>query len=185
MLGNLGSPLMLEGIFSALLAVVAIVDFIMCRKGIKNLRSVRIVGAVIGVVCLVAMTYAYATSYGNAAWCAAPTYALFVVSGLASGSALWFVIGRPTGEIPAKCVAILNTVFACVLIWQAFVFSSFEANGAVCLAIGAVLAAASAVTAFSQPKMKAKPETVIFVVALLSIAALVVSRYGFYMASII
>ncbi len=185
MAGNLGSPLMLEGITAACLAVVSIVDLVMCRKGAKNVHVVRIIGAVFGAACLVAMTYAYAISFGNDAWSATPTCLLFVVGGLAGGVALWAALAQLANLRAFRANAVVDAAFACVLVWQAIVFADIGADGVACIAAGAVLAAAGTLVALAQPKIKAKASAVMPVVAVLSIAALVVSRYGFYMASII
>lgn len=185
MLGNLASPLMLEGASAVCLAVVSVVDIVVSCKGSKGARAVRIVGAVFGVALMAAMTYAYATSYGNAVWSAGPTYLLFVVGSLAGGVSLWAAMTRSLRPLATRVMAALNGVFACVLAWQAVVFSDAGADGVPCIVAGALLAVVGTIVACVLPKAKQKPQVILVAAAVLSIAAVVVSRYGFYLASII
>lgn len=184
MLGNLASPLMLEGVTAGCLAVVAVVDLVLCVKRPAPLTAVRWVGAVAGLACLAAMTYAYATSYGNGAWISAPTYGLFLAGGLASGTALWAVLGNRGGAV-ALAAGVLNCLFAVVLVWQAAVFAGLGVAGFEAIAAGAVLAVAAAVVAFASVRAKGGDRGYAIALAVLAFAALAVSRYGFYMAGII
>lgn len=87
-LNNPASSLTQEGLSAGVLAIVAIVDMIIGFTQKKANRAVRIIGGVVGIVCMCIVTMAYTTSYGNAAWIAAPTWPLFVLGDLAAGLAL-------------------------------------------------------------------------------------------------
>lgn len=180
-LNNPTASITLEGLSAGVLAVVAVVDLAIGCTQKKANRAVRIAGAVAGVACMCIVTMAYTTSYGNAAWVAAPTWPLFALGDLAAGFAFWMLFADAPGKGLALVAGVVSTLFAVVLAWQAVTFASMEAAGAAPIGCGAVLAAAAAVVAFlAQPgKLDAR------VVAVIAIVALVVSRYGFYMASII
>ncbi|WP_172136156.1 DmsC/YnfH family molybdoenzyme membrane anchor subunit [Adlercreutzia sp. ZJ473] len=183
-LNNPASALTSEGIAACALGVVAAVDLVFCVSKKRASRGVRIVGAVIGVVLMLVMTRAYATTYGVVAWIAAPTLPLFLVGGLAAGMALWAVLrGKLDGAL-ALVLGMLGVLLACVLAWQAVVFAGLGED-ALCLGAGAALALAAGAVAFVTRAGKIAPRTASVVVAVLAVAALCVSRYGFYMASIL
>lgn len=185
MVGNLASPLMLEGIAAGVLAIVALIDLVLSIKKPEHVRLARIIGGVVGVASLASMTYAYSVSYGSLAWASTPTLFVFIVGGLVGGMSLWTVLSGQQAKGMALAVGALAAVFTCVLIWQAATFAGLGADGSACIGIGAAFAAASAVMAFAQPRIKTKAEVLMLAAAVLSIIAVIVSRYGFYMASII
>lgn len=218
-LNNPIASLTMEGIVAGLLALVALVDAVLCFTKKSANRIVRIVGAVVGVALLCVVTYAYVTSYGNPVWISTPSYLVFVVAGLAAGFAFWQALANAggtaapaastpsgastTNSAPAAATApalslataVLNLLFALVLVWQAVVFSGFGEAGFAPIAAGAVLAVAAAACAFLVGRKpgassqgtagNALATALLWAAAILAIAALIVSRYGFYMASII
>ncbi len=183
-LNNPTSSLTMEGMTSGLLAVVAIVDMALGFSKKQANRAVRIVGAVVGVVCMCVVTMAYATSYGNVAWTAAPTYPLFILGDLATGVALWMAFADMPNKPLASTSAVLSLLFAAVLVWQAVTFAGLSQPGMGQIVAGAVFALAGAVGAYATASTKLW-NTAGKVVFVLLVIALVLSRYGFYMASII
>ncbi len=216
-LSNPTASLTMEGICAGLLAAIALIDSIICFAKKSANRAVRIGGAVVGVVLLCVITYAYVTSFGNPVWIATPSYLVFVLAGLASGLGFWMALAgvsdgadhprtEGAGKDDAKgssavisgaacagaaaivsstalVTAVVNLAFALVLVWQAVVFAGFGEAGFGPIACGAVLAVAAAVCAFLASR---RPSTaLLWATAVLAIVALIVSRYGFYMASII
>lgn len=143
----------------------------------------RIVGAIVGIACMTVVTSAYATSYGNPAWIAAPTWPLFVLGDLAAGMAPRMTFADMTNKPLATVVAAAALLFAVVLVWQAATFAGlgYSIGFIVCGALFAVVGALGAwITASTQLW-----NTAAKVVFVLLAIALVTSRYGFYMASII
>ena len=184
-LNNPTSSLAMEGMSSGVLALVAIVDLVLAKRAGSANRAVRIVGALVGIVCMCIVTSAYVTSYGNVAWIAAPTWPLFALGDLAAGFGLWMALrGEPDNAL-ATATAIVSILFAAVLAWQAVTFNGLGAAGVACIGVGAVLAAVAAVVAFMARSGKMAPRTTALLVAAIVIVALIMSRYGFYMASII
>ena len=183
-LNNPTSSLTLEGATAGLLAVVAIVDLVLCASKKQSNRAVRIIGAIAGIICMCVVTSAYVTSYGNPAWTAAPTWPLFAAGDLAAGVTLWMCFADMPNKPLATLVAVLAVVFAAVLIWQATTFASLAQPGVAQLVWGAIFAVAGAVGAWITASMKLWNTAAKWVFVLLAIA-LVASRYGFYMASII
>ena len=184
-LNNPAASLTMEGLSAGALAVVAIVDLVLAKRAGSANRAVRIVGAIVGIVCMCIVTSAYLTSYGNAAWVAAPTWPLFVLGDLAAGLGLWMVFRGESDKNLAAVTAVVNILFAAVLAWQAATFSGLGAAGAACIAAGGVIAAVAAIVAAMARSGKMAPKTAALAVAVIAIVALVVSRYGFYMASVI
>ncbi len=184
-LNNPSASLTMEGMSAGVLAIVAIIDLVLAKRAGSANRGVRIAGAIVGIVCMCIVTSAYLTSYGNAAWVAAPTWPLFVLGDLAAGLGLWMVFrGEPDNSLAAVTAAV-NVLFAVVLAWQAITFSGLGAAGVACIAAGAVIAVIAAIAAFMARSGKMAPRTAALLVAVIAIVALIVSRYGFYMASII
>lgn len=187
-LNNPTASLTMEGICAGALAVVALIDAIICFAKKSANRAVRVAGAIVGLVLLCVITYAYVTSFGNPAWISAPSYLVFVLAGLGAGLALWMALagmGSENAGAPSAALvtAVANLAFALVLVWQAVVFAGFGETGFGPIACGAVLAVAAAACAFLATL---KPSAaLLWTTAALAIAALIVSRYGFYMASII
>lgn len=183
-LNNPTSSLTMEGLSAGVLALVALVDLILCKTKAAPNRAVRIVGAVVGIACMCIVTSAYAASYGNPAWTATPTYPLFLVGDLAAGIAFWMLFAGAADKRLAITAAVLGVLFAIVLVWQAAVFVGLGEEGFGAIVLGAVLAAAGAVGAFAAatPSRWHMASGAAFVLIAL---ALVASRYGFYLASII
>ena len=183
-LNNPTSSLTMEGASAGVLALIALVDFIIAmRTGTAN-RVVRIIGAIVGVACMCIVTMAYTTSYGNVVWISMPTWPLFVLGDLAVGSAFWLMFADEPNKALAAFIAVVGALFAIVLIWQATTFASFGAAGMGFVIAGAVFAVAGAVGAYITSSMKLW-RTAATVVFILFAIAVVLSRYGFYMASII
>ena len=183
-LNNPTSSLTMEGASSGLIAIVAIVDLALAASKKQANRAVRVVGAVAGVVCMCIVTMAYVTSYGNVAWISAPTWPLFVVGDLAAGVALWMAFADMPNKGLALTVAVLSVLFAAVLIWQATVFAGLAQPGVPQIVAGAVFAVAGALGAYFTASHKLWNTAAKVVFVLLAIA-LIASRYGFYMASVI
>jgi anaerobic dimethyl sulfoxide reductase subunit C (anchor subunit) len=179
------SPLTMEGIFAGIFAITIIVDLVLGAKGQVN-RGARIAGAVAGVLLMIVVTHLYPSVLGNPAWTAAPTLPLFVVGDIAAGLALWLALGESeeVNKTAALATAVFNGLLALVLAWQCAVFAGLGEN-IVPIALGAVLAVAAAVVAAIAPQGKMKANVAIILIAVLAIAAMVISRYGFYMASVL
>ena len=184
-LNNPTASITLEGMTSGLLALVAVIDLVLAALKKRVNRAVRIAGAVVGIVCMCVVTSAYVTSYGNAAWVAAPTWPLFVVGDVAAGLGLWMLSGDADDGNLELATAILCIAFAVVLAWQASAFSGLGADGVPCIGAGAAIALVAGIVAGLARLGKMAPRTAALAVAVLAIIALAVSRYGFYMASII
>ncbi|MDO4890889.1 MAG: dimethyl sulfoxide reductase anchor subunit, partial [Coriobacteriaceae bacterium] len=184
-LNNPGASITMEGICTGVLAVVAIIDLVLAKQKGEANRTLRIVGAVVGIVFLCIVTSVYVKSYGNPVWMATPTYGIFVLGGLAAGFACWMLFADEDNKTLAIATAAVNVLFAIVLAWQATVFSGAGAEGMMLIAVGAVAAIAAAVCAYLASSGKMAGKTAAYAVVVLAVIALFASRYGFYAASII
>ncbi len=193
MLANPTSSLVMEGIFAGLTCVALIVDVALvvdvaldidvalAAKSAAVNRVVRIVATVLAVLLMFVQAYAYAGSYGNAAWAAASVWPFFVLGSLGCGFTLWALFAQAGEGFTKVCGVAL--ALACVsFAWEAATFAGAGAD-ATLLIVGAVLAAVAAACALAKGFASAKlPWSVVAVAA---VAALVVARYGFYAASIL
>lgn len=183
-LNNPTAPITMEGMTAGLLALIAIVDLALCATKKQANRAVRIVGAIAGIACMCVVTSAYAASYGNPAWTAAPTWPLFFAGDLAAGLALWMAFADMPNKPLSSLTAVVAAIFAAVLIWQAVTFSGLGEPGVAHIVWGAIFAVAGAVGAWitASTRLWNTAGKIVFVLLLIALA---LSRYGFYMASII
>ena len=184
-LNNPGASITMEGICTGVLGVVAIIDLVMAKQKGEANRTLRIVGAVVGIIFLCIVTSVYVKSYGNPVWMATPTFGIFVLGGLAAGFACWMLFADEDNKTLALATCAVNALFAIVLVWQAAVFFGAGAEGMVPIVVGAIAAAAAAVAAYMASAGKMAPKTAAYVVVALAVIGLLASRYGFYAASII
>ena len=182
-LNNPAASITMEGMTAGALALVAVVDLVLAASKKRSSRAVRIVGAIVGIVCMGVVTSAYVASYGNPAWTAAPTWPLFFVGDLAAGVALWMAFADMPNKPLATIVCVLAVLFAVVLIWQAVTFGGLGKPFGF-IVCGAVFAVAGAMGAWATATTKLWNTAAKIVFVLLAIA-LVASRYGFYLVSII
>ncbi len=181
MLSNPTSSLVMEGIFAGLTCVALIVDVVMAAKSAAANRVVRIVAAALAVVLMCVQAYAYAGSYGNAAWAAASVWPFFVLGSLGCGFALWTLFAQVSDDFAKACGVAL--VLACAAFaWEAATFASAGVDAVLVIA-GAALAAVAAACALAKGFANAKlPWAAVAVVA---VVALAVARFGFFAASIL
>lgn len=184
-LNNPTASITMEGICAGLLGLVALVDIILSRREGGSPRWIRIVGAIVGVGFMLVVTSAYVTSYGNPSWIATPTFPLFILGDVSVGCALWLAFFDKGSKPLMLASGIVSALFAINLIWEGAVFAGFEQSGAAVILIGAGIALAQAVLAFLGWSGKLKATWVRPVIFACAVVALAISRYGFYMASII
>lgn len=184
-LNNPTASITMEGICAGLLGIVTLIDLILSKKDGGSPRWVRIVGAVVSILFIAVVTSAYVTSYGNPSWIATPTFPLFLLGDLAVGCALWLALFDKESKTLALVSGIVAALFALNLLWEGIVFAGFEQSGTAVIIAGAVMAVAQAILAFLVWSGKAKAPWMRPAMLVLALLALLVSRYGFYMASII
>lgn len=197
-LGHLGRPAMFvnalanptsmiaeEAYWSIAFGVVVLVDAVLCFRGRRTPRALRVVGAVLGIVLMCVMANAYFTAHAVAVWTSWLTWPLYVAGDLAMGCALYGVFEKDRAGKPAFAIAtgVIALVFAATCAAEFAAFSA-AGEGAMPFAVGAVLAVASAVA--SIVGVKARPLAGVAWTALaLSFAAVAIARYCFYAASIL
>ena len=91
---NFGSGMVKEVAASGIFFVLVIVDLIITLAKKSSPFALRVVAAVVAVVCMVLMATAYVDVYGNAVWSNAPATVLsFFAGDLAMGLGLCAVLG--------------------------------------------------------------------------------------------
>lgn len=184
-LNNPTASITMEGIYTGLLGVVALVDLIISKKDGNSPRWIRIVGAVVAILFILVVTCAYVTSYGNPSWMAAPTFPLFLLGDLSVGCALWLALFDKESKSLVLVSGIVAALFALNLLWEGIVFAGFEQSGTAVVTAGAVIAIVQSVLSFLVWSGRVKASWTRPAILVLALLALLVSRYGFYMASII
>lgn len=183
MLGNPTSSLVMEGIFAGLTGLAVLVDLALTATKKQENRIVVIIAAVLAVALMCVQAYAYATSFGNAAWRGTSVWTFFILGSIGAGFPLWLLFGdvkENKAFASASCTALIAA--AAAFAWEAAMFAGAGAQTAQMI-FGAVLAVIAAVCAYlgGAGKFKAGPNCAV----VLAIVALAVARYGFYMASIL
>lgn len=181
MLANPTSSLVMEGIFAGLTCVALAVDTVLTAKNAVSNRATRVVAAVLAVALMCVQAFAYATSYGNAAWAAASVWPFFVLGSLGCGFALWPSFAQ-VGDTFAKACGAALALSCASFAWEAATFAGVGVNATLLIA-GAVASAAAAVCSLAKGFANAKLPWPAVVV--LAAVALCVARYGFYAASIL
>lgn len=183
-LNNPTASLTMEGMSAGALCLVAFIDLLICLIKKKENRAVRIIGGIVGIVMLAIVTMAYTTSYGNPAWRSAPTYIVFIAGGFAVGSTFWalFVDGVSDKKAFTGAQCAMGAFLAVALVWQAAVFAGLEESGTGLIVAGAILAIVATILVIANSKAGRAKTVAVFVLMLLAVC---LSRYGFYMASII
>lgn len=181
MLSNPTSSLVMEGIFAGFTCIALIVDVALSLKTGAANRVVRIVAAVLAVLLMFVQAYAYAGSYGNAAWAAVSVWPFFVLGSLGCGFALWALFTEVDAAF-AKACSIVAVLAALSFAWECVTFAGANVDFAL-LAAGTVAAAVAAACVLAKGFAGAKVPWA--AVAVIAVVALFVARYGFYAASIL
>lgn len=188
-LNNPAASLTMEGIFTGVMAAAIVVDLVFSLVKKSVVRATRILCLVAGIVLIAIEAYAYLEVYGITAWTGVSTFALFVLSDIASGGALWLLFrGKcENDKTYAITMCALAAAAAIAEFWKLADFVAFGADGVALLALGGVAAICGAVVAgimYAKDKLRENKGLRIALVVLI-IASMALSRYGFYMASIL
>lgn len=194
-LNNPTASLTMEGICAGILIVVMAIDLVLSCVKKKAVAPVRIVELVAGCLVIAVEAYAYLEVFGIPAWSSVSTLPYFVASDLACGATLWMVLSRNTKNQHAFEIAtcVIAALAAVCTFWKLADFIGVGADGQALLIAGAILMLiAAAICGYMIKRkgesndgantkgLKQKPVITIFVLTALG---LIVSRYGFYMAS--
>ena len=179
---NFGSGMVREVAVSGIFFVLALVDMIVTFVKKDSPFALRVVTAVVAVLCMVLMGTAYTDVYGNAIWTNAPATVLsFVAGDLAMGLALCAALG--SADLTEKPVAYTMVAVDVVLaIGLALEIAAFSAAGAspVMQVVGLIVApVVSAVLTLCASKF-ANKQTLAIVVCVAVIIGVAVARYAFY-----
>ncbi len=178
---NLGAGMVHEVAVAGLFFVLALIDLIVVAVKKESPYALRVVTAVVAVVCLVMMGVAYIDILGNAVWCnAAATVLSFVGGGLATGIALYAALAPEGYTAPARIGSIVvNIVLAAGL---AFEIMAFSENGLdpMMQIVALVVAPVASIVLVALSSKFGNAKTLAIVICILSIVGVAVSRYAFY-----
>ena len=162
--------------------VLAIIDLVvtLVRKG--SPYALRVVGAVVGVICLVMMGVAYIDVYGNPVWCNAPaTILAFVAGDLAMGLALFALLASAdyAGKPLRLAAYIVNAVLAVGLVLEAVAFSG-EGFSPITQIAGLVIAPVVSVVLVALSSKINNKKALAIAICVASIVGVAIARYAFY-----
>lgn len=183
-LNNPGSSITLEAFGTGAFALFVLVDLILVAAKHKVSRPIRTIAAVMGIVLMIIEAHAYATMYGNPAFTQMSTWFLFVCISIACGFAMlpFFDIQASESKNFRLAACALLVVAAIVFIWEAAVFADFDKQimQVVCGAVLACIAGAL----YTLPAAGKNSQLALFASAI-AVAALLIGRYGFYLAALV
>lgn len=185
-LSNPSSMIAEEAYWSLAFGVLMLVDLALrARKG-ESPRAVGVLGAVAALGLMGVMGWAYFTAYGNPAWAAWPTLALFVAGDLAMGAALFALFDGGLYRKGAFALAssVLSVLAAVGMVAVAARFAGLG-HGMEPFVVGTVLAVAGAACALLAWRGKLSGKAAAPVVLACLFVGVAVARYAFYAASIL
>lgn len=179
---NFGSGMIREVAVSALFFVLALIDLIVTFATKKSPYGLRIVTAIVGVICIVLMGAAYIDVYGVAIWTNVPATILSFVGGdLAMGLALYALLANVGYDDNASRVSsiVVNVVLAIGLALEIMAFTSAGADPLTQI-IGLVVAPIASIVLVAAGSKFNNKRTLAIIVCVLAIVGVAVSRYAFY-----
>lgn len=185
-LANPASMIAEEAYWSFAFGLLVLVDLVLRARRGASPRAVRVLAAVCGFVLMCIMGWAYFTAYGNPVWAAWTTLLLFVLGDLAMGAALVGVFEAPYYRNRAFAIAAAMLALAAAASMAA-VGAQFAAygHGIAPFVAAAVLVVAAAVFALVANAGKLAPRAASALVLACILVGVAVSRYAFYVASIL
>lgn len=184
---NFGSGMIQEVAVAGCFLVLAVVDLIVTLVKKGSPYALRIVTAVVGVVCMVMMGLAYTDIYGSPVWCNVPaTVVSFLAGDLAMGLALFALLGSASyDEKPLRWSAfIVNAALAIGLCLEAVAFNGVGLSPITQIAGLVIAPVASVVLVALSSKIKNKT-VLALAVCVVSIVGIAIARYAFYAACMV
>lgn len=179
---NFGAGMTQEVVIAVCFLVLAVVDLVVVAVRKSSPYALRVITAVVAVVCMVMMGTAYTDVYGNAIWCNAPaTIVSFVAGDLAMGLALYALLGQAgyaeAGlRITSLCVSV---VLAVGIGLEIAAFAGEGADAMMQVAALVIAPVASIVLVALSSKFKNERALAVAVLAVMVIGV-AVSRWAFY-----
>ena len=162
--------------------VLAAIDLVVTLVRKDSPYGLRVVGAIVGVVCMVMMGVAYTDVYGIAVWCDAPaTILAFLAGDLAMGLALFAVLGSEDydGAVLRIVSFVVNAALAVGLVLEAVAFSNEGFDPASQIAALVIAPIASAALVALSPRI-ANKRAVAVAICVVAVVGVGISRYAFY-----
>lgn len=179
---NFGSGMIQEVAVAGCFLVLAVVDLIITLVKKSSPYALRVVGAVVGVICMVMMGAAYIDVYGSPVWCNAPaTILTFLAGDLAMGLALFALLASAGyDKKPVRYATfIVNAALAVGLCLEIAAFMGEGLSPVTQIAALVIAPVASIVLAALSSKIK-NQKALAIAVCVVSIVGIAISRYAFY-----
>ena len=179
---NFGSGMVREVLVAGLFLVLALIDMIIVLVKKDSPDALRIVTAIVGIVCIVFMGTAYIDVYGVAIWTNAPaTVVSFIGGALAMGIAAYALLAPASytdGAVRITAI-VANIVLAIGIVLEIMAFSGAGAD-VMMQVVGLIVApVASLALVFASAKF-ANQRTLAAIVCVLAIVGVAVARWSFY-----
>ncbi len=179
---NFGAGMIWEVIAAGVFLILALVDMIIVLVKKASPYVLRLITAIVGVICIILMGTAYINVYGNVVWTNAPaTILTFLAGGLSVGLSLYALLASADyADKSLRYTSIaMNVVLAvgfCLEI-AAFSGAGFSIVSQVAGLIVAPVASIVIVALSSKIKNKNLVALLVFAVSIIGVA---VARYAFY-----
>lgn len=181
---NLGAGMVHEVVIAGCFSVLAIIDLIVVAVKKCSPYALRVITAIVAVICIASMGLAYIDVYGNPVWCNAPaTILTFTAGSLAAGLALWALLDKAdyTAGTTKALAIVFDAVLAVALCLEIVAFTGAGESPIIqIIALVAAIAALVVTLAASKVKNKTALAAALFVILFVGVA---LSRYAFYATS--
>lgn len=182
---NFGAGMVHEVAVSGLFFVLALIDLIVTFAKKGSPFALRVVTAIVALVCIVLMGAAYIDILGNSVWCNAPaTVISFVGGGLAMGLALFAVLdseGFSTG-ISRVMGLIVNIVLAVGIALEIMAFSDAGLDPMMQI-VALVIAPAASCVLLGVATKASNARMIAIAICVLTVVGVAISRWAFYATS--
>lgn len=179
---NYGSGMVHEVIAAGLFFVLVLADTIIAALKKDTPYVLRVVAAIVAVVCIVLMGMAYIDILGNAVWCNVPATVLSFVGGAAAMGIAVYALFESEGYRVNRVRMASIVSNAVLVVGIALEISAFVENGLdpVAQIIGLIVAPVASIAAVLCAKKVKNARMLAAVVCVLTIVGVAVSRWAFY-----
>ncbi len=179
---NLSAAMVHEVFIAGIFAVLAIIDLCITFAKKETPYALRAVTAVVGLIVILAMGFAYTDSYANAIWCEAPATVIGMLGGsLAAGLAMLGLFGGIDyrADSAKKWVFGSAGVFALGIVLE---IAAFAVHGAsvIALVLALIIGPVAGIALFANSGKVKSDQTLSFIMFALMFVAFAICRYAFY-----
>lgn len=179
---NLGAAMVHEVLIAGIFAVLSIIDLCITLAKKETPYGLRAVTAVVGILVILAMGFAYTDSYANPVWCEAPATVIAMLGGsVAAGLAMLGLFGSVDykADSTKKWVYASLGLFALGILLEIWAFWAHGAS-VVVLVIALIVGPVAGLALFANAGKVKSGKTLSYIMFALMFIAFAICRYAFY-----